>query len=67
MDDFNNVDKAMMDELKANPSKYTVYVDNDCISVAKNDDENFSYDFSEYGYYFALQLLGYIGINAEMV
>jgi len=64
---FNNQDKCMLDSIIQNPNDYKIYVDNDCISVCKVDDENFNYDFSEYGYYFALQLLRYLGIDADMV
>lgn len=67
MSEFNKQDKAMMDKIKENPSKYKIYVDNDCMSVAMPDDEDFDYEFSESSYYFALQLLKYIGIDAEMV
>lgn len=67
MSEFNKQDKAMMDKIKKNPSKYKIYVDNDCMSVAMTDDEDFDYTFSESSYYFALQLLKYIGVDAEMV
>ncbi len=67
MDEFNEADKGMIDTIKASPSEYTIYVDNDCMSVSKHDDPEFSYDFQEYGYYFAKQLLNYMGIDSEMV
>lgn len=64
---FNEQDKMMLDSIIQSPSDYKIDVDNDCISVYKPNDESFNYDFSESGYYFALQLLCYLGANAEMV
>lgn len=61
-------DIEWIEKCKENPEHYKIYVDNDDISVCDCEkEEELVYTFAEYGYYFALQLLQYIGCNADMV
>lgn len=60
-------DIEWVEKCKENPERYKIYVDNDCISVCDCKDGKSVHSFAEYGYYFALQLLRYIGCNADMV
>ncbi len=66
---MNKVDKEWLGKCKKYPKRYKIYVDNDCVSVCdfQYEDGEAVHTFSEYGYFFALQLLQYIGCNAEMV
>lgn len=63
-------DIEWLDRCKAQPEKYKIFVDNDDVfvcDITTDEDSEPVYDFSEYGYEFALQLLRYIGCNADMV
>lgn len=52
---------------------YRVSVDNDCVFIDKRinddmwDDWEYVFTFNNYGYEFIVQLLNYIGCNAELV
>ena len=52
---------------------YRVSVDNDCVFIDKRIDDDIWVDwecvftFNNYGYEFIVQLLNYIGCNAELV
>lgn len=60
-------DIKWLEKCKTEKEKYRIDVDNDCISVTDLEKEESIYDFSSYGYEFALELLRYIGYNADMV
>lgn len=61
-------DVEWLEKCKHNPERYKIFVDNDCVDVCDlNEGGESVYTFHEYGYYFALQLLQYIGCNADMV
>lgn len=47
--------------------KYTIMVDNDEIFVVDSEKDECVYTFSLYGYYFAKELLQYIGCDADWV
>jgi hypothetical protein len=60
-------DIEWIEKCKENPERYKIYVDNDDIFVCDCKENEVIYTFAEFGYYFALQLLQYIGCNADMV
>ena len=67
--EFSTEEKQILEMVKKNPEKYFFVADNDLISLVKyNDDKSDGetvFRFEEYGQYFILQLLNYIGFNAE--
>ena len=64
---MNEQDKMWIEKCKADKLRYTVMVDNDCIYVDDAEIGDCVYTFSEYGYYFAKELLQYIGCDADFV
>jgi hypothetical protein len=60
-------DRQWIEKCKENKDKYTIMVDNDCIFVVDNEKDEDVYTFNEYGYYFARDLLHYIGCNTDFV
>lgn len=60
-------DKLWIEKCKSDRSRYTVMVDNDCIFVDDAETGECVHTFSEYGYYFAKDLLQYIGCDADFV
>lgn len=60
-------DIKWLDKCKSEPEHYKIYVDNDCISVEDLGQEESVHIFATFGYEFALELLQYIGCNADMV
>lgn len=73
---MNEQDKIWLEKCKQQPEKYEISVDNDCISANeinpyKEDTEEWydfdggRYTFSEWGEYFIVALLKYIGTNAD--
>ena len=64
---MNDKDKIWLEKCIAEPDKYKIDVDNDCVCVYDQTNDEGVHTFSEYGYSFALQLLKYIGCNADMV
>lgn len=68
MYDFTDEEKGWIEKCKAEPQRYRIAVDNDCIAVGDWAHEGANiFTFAEFGYEFARQLLRYIGCNAEMV
>ena len=64
---FNEEEKLWIKKCQDNPSKYRIYVDNDCISVNDIEAHACSFRFDSYGYEFALNILIHIGCNANYV
>ena len=66
---FSTKDKEWIDKCKNNPNKYKIYVDNDDVSVVieKDGEEEAIYSFTNFGYDFIVQILNYIGCNADWV
>lgn len=64
---MNKTDIEWLEKCKAESERYKIYVDNDCISVTDLEQDECVHTFSSYGYEFALELLQYIGCNADMV
>lgn len=60
-------DVLWLEKCKEEPEKYRIDVDNDCIFVTDLGQDECVHTFSSYGYEFALELLQYIGCNADMV
>lgn len=60
-------DVLWLGKCKGEPEKYRIDVDNDCTSVTDLEQDECVHTFSSYGYEFALELLQYIGCNADMV
>lgn len=60
-------DIEWLEKCKNEPEKYKIYVDNDLISVTDVEQDENVHDFASFGYEFALDLLNYIGCNAEFV
>ena len=52
---------------KADPKTYRIDVDNDCVFVTDTDLEECVFDFNSYGWEMVIELLRYIGCNAEEV
>lgn len=63
---MNEKDKYWLEKCKEDWN-YTIMVDNDEIYVVHVDSDEAVYTFSEYGYYFAKNLLQYIGCDADFV
>lgn len=64
---MNREDVEWLERCKEEAEKYRVYVDNDCINVVDLEQDESVYTFSTFGYEFALELLRYIGCDADMV
>lgn len=64
---MNKSDIEWLEKCKSETEKYRIDVDNDCIFVTDLEQEECVYCFSTYGYEFALELLRYVGCNADMV
>lgn len=60
-------DIKWLEKCRVEKEKYRINVDNDCILVTDLEKEESVYDFLSYDYEFALELLRYIGCNADMV
>ena len=60
-------DIEWLEKCKAEPERYKIYVDNDCVSVTDLEQDEDIYAFRTYGYEFALELLQYMGCNANMI
>lgn len=60
-------DVLWLEKCKEESEKYRIVVDNDCISVTDLEQDECVHTFSSYGYELALELLQYIGCNADMV
>ena len=60
-------DVLWLGKCKEEPEKYRIDVDNDCIFVTDLEQDECVHTFSSFGYEFALELLKYIGCNADMV
>lgn len=62
-------DKLWIEKCIKQPDEYKMFVDNDCVFVCcKNDGyDSVRWTFDEYGYFFAEQLLEYLGCNVEFV
>ena len=60
-------DIKWLEKCRVEKKKYRINVDNDCILVTDLEKEESVYDFLSYDYEFALELLRYIGCNADMV
>ena len=60
-------DMLWIEKCKEEKEKYSVMVDNDCIFVVDKEKDEDVYTFNEYGYYFARDLLCYIGCDADFV
>lgn len=60
-------DTEWLEKCKSEPERYQIDVDNDCVSVTDLEMDESVYNFGTYGYEFALELLQYIGCNADMV
>lgn len=59
-------DKEMFEQLlKDKGEKYRVVVDNDCISVVDKQTFEDIYCFKEFGEEFIIQILNYVGLEAE--
>ncbi len=63
---MNEQDKYWIEKCKEDWN-YTICVDNDEIFVVHTDSDDVVYVFAEYGYHFALNLLRYIGCDADYV
>ena len=67
---FTDEEKGWLDKCKAEPNRYQLAVDNDHIGVDAPDDngdlENV-FSFNDYGQYFIVNLLNYIGCYADHV
>ena len=61
------IEKEWIEKCQKEPSRYKIWVDNDCITVEDTQDEDFDFAFSEYGYYFVKELLEYMGCNVDFV
>jgi hypothetical protein len=63
---MNENDKRMMTRLIQDKGKtFEVMIDNDCIIVYSNSDEEFRYGFTEFGQELLIEVFKYLGINAE--
>lgn len=60
-------DREWLEKAKANPDRYCIYVDNDCIDVECMESGEVLHTFSEYGYHFAHDLLKHLGCNVDFV
>ena len=60
-------DRQWIAKCVENKDKYAIMVDNDCIFVVDKEKDKDVYTFNEYGYYFARDLLYYIGCDADFV
>ena len=59
-------DKQMLETLLQDKGKrYTVIIDNDCVSVVDKEDEDFDYSFTEFGNYLLEQVFKHLGLDAE--
>ncbi|MBS7020382.1 MAG: hypothetical protein KH135_00715 [Firmicutes bacterium] len=67
MKNFSKEDKKWIEKCKKYPSKYKIYVDNDMIFVEDVFTEESIYTFEYFDYDFIVQVLNYIGCNAEWV
>lgn len=69
MRNFNEEDLKWIVKCKTYPNLYKIYVDNDDIFVAStlDDDNEAIYTFQNFGYDFIVQVLNYIGCDAEWV
>ena len=69
MKNFNEEDLKWIEKCKEHPELYKIYVDNDDVYVASplDDEEEEIYTFQNLGYDFIVQILNYIGCNADWV
>jgi len=63
--EFSKKDKELLAMCVAEPNKYEISVDNDCISVHGISNDDFYQNFEEFGYYFIVQILKHLGCNAD--
>ena len=64
---MNKVDKDMLYKLMQNKDKYRIMVDNDSIWVEGSHDDDVIHSFTNYGWEFIVELLQYLGLDAEEV
>ena len=67
----NEKDKKLMDMIITNKNRYRVVVDNDSVWVEDKTRDEETEDvlidtFSEFGYYFVVQLFKYLGVDADL-
>lgn len=64
---MNEKDIRWLENCKSEPERYRIDIDNDCVFVTDLEQDDCVHTFGTYGYEFALELLQYIGCNADMV
>ena len=63
---MNEKDKQMLEILMQDKGqRYTVIIDNDCVSVVDKENEDSDFNFAEFGDYLLEQVLKHLGIDAE--
>ena len=62
--EFSKEDLELLEKCIKSPDRYEISVDNDCVSVWDKETEE-SESFKEFGYYFIVQILRYLGCNAD--
>lgn len=60
-------EKAWLEKCRAEKDRYRIDVDNDCVFVTDLSIEECVFEFNSYGWEMVLDLLRYIGCNAEEV
>ena len=64
---MNPLDIYWLEECCKKSDRYRVDVDNDCVFVTDTMKDKCVFEFSGYGWRFVIDLLRYIGCNAEEV
>lgn len=64
---MTTLEKEWLIKCKQNPGRYKIWIDNDDIFVEDLQKDEFVFSFEEYGYYFAKDLLEYLGYNVDFV
>lgn len=62
---MNDTEKKWILKCKTHPDKYRIMIDNDSIFIDDMEKEEFVFEFNNYGYELAKELLDYIGCNTE--
>lgn len=62
---MNKIEMEWLNEVKNNPTKYKIVVDNDSIWIDSIEDEDCVFQFNNFGEDFIVDLLTAFGFNAE--
>ena len=64
---MNSKEKYWIERCKQYPNIYKIYVDNDGVYVENTEKYERAFKFNSYGQDFIVELLQYIGINADYI